>query len=147
MGLYGAIDKMDVGKQRPWRVMVADDMAPMRNLLRMILRKQGISQFVLAEDGQEAVNLFMKESLKKRRPDIVLLDIDMPRMNGLEALQEIRSVDSEVFIAMVSANSAEDSVVDAKEARVDGFLVKPIRSIQVEELLARFEKRQSTNAS
>jgi|SaaInl8_120m_RNA_FD_contig_81_302732_length_6459_multi_6_in_0_out_0_3 two-component system chemotaxis response regulator CheY len=147
MGLYGAIDKMDVGKQRPWRVMVADDMAPMRNLLRMILRKQGISEFVLAEDGQEAVNLFMKESLKKRRPDIVLLDIDMPRMNGLEALQEIRSVDSEVFIAMVSANSAEDSVVDAKEARVDGFLVKPIRSIQVEELLARFEKRQSTNAS
>ncbi|MBT3308527.1 MAG: response regulator [Gammaproteobacteria bacterium] len=138
---------MDVGKQRPWRVMVADDMAPMRNLLRMILRKQGISEFVLAEDGQEAVNLFMKESLKKRRPDIVLLDIDMPRMNGLEALQEIRSVDSEVFIAMVSANSAEDSVVDAKEARVDGFLVKPIRSIQVEELLARFEKRQSTNAS
>ena len=138
---------MDVGKQRPWRVMVADDMAPMRNLLRMILRKQGISEFVLAEDGQEAVNLFMKESLKKRRPDIVLLDIDMPRMNGLEALQEIRSVDSEVFIAMVSANSAEDSVVDAKDARVDGFLVKPIRSIQVEELLARFEKRQSTNAS
>jgi len=131
---------MDVGKQRPWRVMVADDMAPMRNLLRMILRKQGISEFVLAEDGQEAVNLFMKESLKKRRPDIVLLDIDMPRMNGLEALQEIRSVDSEVFIAMVSANSAEDSVVDAKEARVDGFLVKPIRSIQVEELLARFER-------
>lgn len=134
---------MDEGKQRPWRVMIADDMAPMRNLLRTILRKSGISDFVLAEDGQDAVSQFMKDSIKKRRPDVVLLDIDMPKMNGLEALREIRSVDEEVFIAMVSANSVEESVVDAKEARVDGFLVKPIRSAQVEELLNRFEKRQS----
>lgn len=135
---------MDEVKARPWRVLIADDMAPMRNLLRTVLRKQGISNFILAEDGQEAVNLFMKESLKKQRPDIVMLDIDMPNMNGLQALQEIRSVDDEVFITMVSANSKEDSVVDAKEARVDGFLVKPIRGAQVEDLLRRFEKKMGS---
>ncbi len=132
---------MDV-KARPWRVLIADDMAPMRNLLRTVLRKLGVQEFILAEDGSEAVHLFMKESLKQRTPDIVMLDIDMPRMNGLQALQEIRSIDEEVFITMVSANSVEDSVMDAKEARVDGFLVKPIRSAQVEDLLERFEQRR-----
>ncbi len=133
-------------KKRPWRILIADDMAPMRNLLRTVLRKQGVSDFILAENGSEAVNLFMKETLKQRRPDIVMLDIDMPVMNGLQALHEIRSLDEEVFITMVSANSVEESVVDAKESRVDGFLVKPIRGGQVEDLLERFEQRQGAAA-
>lgn len=129
-------------KVRPWRVLIADDMAPMRNLLRTVLRKLGVREFILAEDGSEAVHLFMKGALRKQTPDIVMLDIDMPRMNGVQALQEIRSVDQNVFITMVSANSLEESVLDAKEAHADGFLVKPIRSAQVENLLERFEQRQ-----
>lgn len=126
-------------ERRPWRVLIADDMAPMRNLLRAVLRKHGIQDFLLAEDGVEAVSIFLEESKYDVAPDIVMLDIDMPKMNGLEVLQEIRAVDPDVFIVMISANSTLNSVNHAIESQVNSFLVKPIRPSQVEELVEKFE--------
>ena len=126
------------------RVLIADDMLPMRNLLKMMLRKFGVKEFIMAEDGQEAINLFTKAVEKGNRPDLVLLDIDMPKVSGLEALQQLREIDSRVFITMVSANSAEESVTEAKLHTVNGFLVKPIRSIQMEALLRGFQAYQKS---
>ncbi|MBT3197566.1 MAG: response regulator [Gammaproteobacteria bacterium] len=127
-----------------WKALIADDMLPMRNLLKMMLRKQGVQDFIMAEDGQEAVNLYNKELEKGGEPDLILLDIDMPRMNGLEALQELRKLNTTIFITMVSANAIQNTVTEAKKLLVNSFLVKPIQPRQIEELVRNFEAYQQS---
>jgi two-component system KDP operon response regulator KdpE len=108
-------------------ILVVDDEPQIRRVMRATLTAQGYS-IVEARDGQEAL-----EKLRSERPDLVLLDMNMPVMDGLEACREIRR-DSEVPVIMLTVRSAERDKVRALDAGADDYVVKPFG---IQELLAR----------
>ena len=117
------------------RVLIVDDAAFMREMLRDILTDGGYEVVGEAVDGEQAVAQFRELS-----PDITTLDIVMPRKSGLEALREIRSLDENACIVMCSALGQEAMVMEALEAGARDFIVKPFKPDQA---LAVIEKVQS----
>ena len=108
-------------------VLVVDDEPAFRDALRMALAKEG---FVVhtADDGEEAVQIFTEA-----RPDIVLLDVMLPRMSGIDVCRHIRS-NATTPVIMVSAKSEEIDAVVALEIGADDYITKPYR---LRELVAR----------
>ena len=108
-------------------ILVVDDEPQIRRVMRTTLSAYGYS-VVEACDGQEAL-----EKLRSARPDLVVLDMNMPVMDGLEACREIRA-GSSVPIIMLTVRSAEKDKVRALDAGADDYVVKPFG---IQELLAR----------
>ena len=108
-------------------ILVVDDEPQIRRVMRTTLSAQGYS-IVEARDGQEAL-----EKFRSARPDLVLLDMNMPVLDGLEACREIRA-GSDVPIIMLTVRSAEKDKVRALDAGADDYVVKPFG---IQELLAR----------
>jgi two-component system, OmpR family, KDP operon response regulator KdpE len=108
-------------------ILVVDDEPQIRRVLRTTLTAQGYA-IVEARDGQEAL-----EKLRSERPDLVLLDVNMPVMDGLETCREMRR-GSDVGIIMLTVRSAEQDKVRALDAGADDYVVKPFG---IQELLAR----------
>jgi len=108
-------------------ILVVDDEPQIRRVLRSTLSTQG---YVITEakTGEEAL-----ESLRKERPDLVLLDMNMPGMGGVETCREIRRA-SDAPIIMLTVRNAERDKVAALDAGADDYVVKPFG---IEELLAR----------
>ncbi|MEC5397882.1 SpoIIE family protein phosphatase [Uliginosibacterium sp. H1] len=108
--------------QRSFKVLVADDTQANRTLLRAYLGRLGFDT-IQAEDGAQAVEVFEAE-----RPDIVLMDVMMPNMDGCEATRRIRSLPTAqwVPILIVSALDAEYDIVRGLEAGADDYLTKPL---------------------
>jgi len=103
------------------KILVVDDEAPIRDALGRKLKRDGYA-VALAGNGIEGLKLFHSE-----RPDLVVLDIVMPEMNGLTVCQRIREV-AETPIMMLSANAiTEEDIVEGLNAGADEYLVKPIR--------------------
>jgi two-component system, OmpR family, KDP operon response regulator KdpE len=118
-------------------IRIADDEPQIRRVMRATLSAQGYS-IVEAKDGQEAVIKFRSE-----RPDLVILDMNMPQMGGLDACREIRS-GSSVPIIILTVRNAEKDKVNALDAGADDYVVKPFG---IQELLARIRAalRRSPN--
>ncbi len=118
------------------RVLIVDDAAFMREMLREILTGAGFEIAGEAVDGEQAVSMFREVS-----PDIVTLDIVMPRKSGLEALREIKALDQGACVVMCSALGQEALVMQALEAGASDFIVKPFKPDQalsvVEKALAK----------
>jgi two-component system response regulator RegX3 len=108
-------------------VLVVDDEPAFREGLRQALKQEGFLVF-LAADGEEALEVWRAE-----KPDLVLLDVMLPRMSGIDVCREIRSVDDTPVI-MVSARNEEIDAVVALEVGADDYVAKPYR---VRELVAR----------
>lgn len=108
-------------------ILIVDDEPQIRRVLRTTLTAQGYA-IVEARDGQEAL-----EKLRSERPDLVLLDVNMPVMDGLEACREMRR-DSDIGIVMLTVRDAEQDKVRALDAGADDYVVKPFG---IQELLAR----------
>lgn len=109
------------------RVLVVDDEPSFREGLRVALESEGFVVDV-AEDGEEALRLFAARS-----PDLVLLDVMLPRMSGIDVCRQIRAVDDTPVI-MVSARREEIDTVVGLEVGADDYVAKPYR---VRELVAR----------
>ena len=109
------------------KVLIVDDEPQIRRVLRSTLSSQG---YVIAEakSGEEAVEL-----LRKEKPDLVLLDVNMPGIGGIAACREIRQA-SDAPIIMLTVRNAERDKVLALDAGADDYVVKPFG---IEELLAR----------
>ncbi len=103
-------------------VLISDDAAFMREMLRDILTEGGFDIAAEAIDGNEAIELFQEHS-----PDLVMLDIVMPRKSGLEALREIMAMSPSACVVMCSALGQETLVMDALEAGARDFIVKPFK--------------------
>jgi two-component system, HptB-dependent secretion and biofilm response regulator len=105
-----------------FRVLVVDDTQANRALLRAYLARLEF-QILMAEDGEEALSMYQAE-----RPDIVLMDLMMPKMDGFVAIQRIRAMDADkwVPIVIVSAMDAEYDVVRGLEAGADDYMTKPL---------------------
>jgi two-component system, chemotaxis family, chemotaxis protein CheY len=106
-------------------ILVVDDAAFMRMRTSKILTEAGY-EVIQAENGLEALNKY-----KEHRPDVVLLDITMPEMDGLTALQEIRAVDADAKVAMITALGQQQIVLEAVKAGAKDFLVKPCEGERV----------------
>ncbi|MCL1896910.1 MAG: response regulator [Clostridiales bacterium] len=104
------------------KIMIVDDAAFMRMMIRENLKKAGFSDFVEAGNGEEAVALF-----SQTHPDLTLLDITMPVKDGLAALQEIRKEDPGAKVIMCSAMGQESMVIEAVRFGALDFIVKPFK--------------------
>lgn len=112
------------------KILIADDEASLRDALGIILRQAGY-EVMFAADGAEAVERFMRE-----RPDLVVLDVMMPRLSGFEVCEALRAISPEVPLLMLSAKGAVDDRRSGLRAGADDYVVKPFDD---EELLLRIE--------
>jgi len=113
------------------KVLIVDDAQQVRRVLRTALSAEGYTIFE-AGTGEEALNLF-----RTSPPDVILLDVNMPGMTGLETCHEIRR-HSDVPILMLTVRNAERDKVMALDAGADDYVVKPFG---MQELLARLRQR------
>lgn len=102
------------------RIMLVDDTAFMRRMLRDILTKEGFEIVAEAQNGREAV-----EGYRETRPDLVVMDITMPEMDGIAAVREIIEEDPEARIMMCSALGQQEMVTESLEAGALDFVMKP----------------------
>ncbi|MFH1007988.1 MAG: response regulator [Candidatus Latescibacterota bacterium] len=102
------------------KVLVVDDELEICNLLSKFLTEKG-DQVVTAADGEEAL-----AKVERERPQMVLLDIDMPGMNGMEVLRRIKEMDDGIGVIMTSMARGMDTVEQALRMGVNDYLTKPI---------------------
>jgi len=107
-------------------VVVVDDDGMMREMLKLVMRSDNYSVIGEASNGQEAIAL-----CNRLTPGLVLLDINMPKMDGLQALEEIRKVSPTTIVIMVSAEATMDRVSEAIKKGAAGFVVKPLNAASV----------------
>ncbi len=104
----------------PARVLVVDDEAEAVELLREFLSAKGY-EVITASDGDEALR-----KVKEERPHLILLDIQMPRMDGLEVLRRLREIDKEVSVIMVTGVNEQEIARKAMELGAFDYIVKPL---------------------
>lgn len=114
------------------KILVVDDAAFMRMRCARLLLDAG-HQVVEAENGEQAVARYMEE-----RPDLVLMDITMPVMDGIAACAAIKEKDANATIVMVSALGQQSMVMAAIKAGARDFIVKPFQPDRVMEVVKRF---------
>ena len=116
-------------------VMIVDDASFMRVSIRQMIESHDYKIIAEAGDGEEAVELF-----KKFRPEIITMDITMPVMSGIEALKEIKKIDKDVKILMVSAMGQENLIREAIMNGASSFIVKPFQKEKLIEVLDKISK-------
>ena len=114
------------------KVLVVDDAAFMRMMLKDILTKNGFEIVGEAENGAIGVAAF-----QKLKPDIVTMDITMPEMNGIDAVKAIKTLDPAAKVVMVSAMGQQSMVIEAIQAGASDFIVKPFQPERVIDALTK----------
>ena len=108
------------------KILLVDDAAFMRKMIKDTLSKNGYTDLYEAVDGADAV-----EKYNELHPDLVIMDITMPNMDGLEALKAIRGKDNGANIVMCSAMGQESMVMDAVRSGAKDFIVKPFKGERI----------------
>lgn len=104
------------------KIMIVDDAAFMRMMIKNSLTGNGYTNIIEAADGQIAF-----ETYKAEKPDLVIMDITMPNMDGIQSLQAIKGYDPNAMVVMCSAMGQEAMVVDAIRYGALDFIVKPFK--------------------
>jgi CheY-like chemotaxis protein/CheY-specific phosphatase CheX len=118
------------------RILVVDDSMVMRKIISEALKKSGV-EVQEAGDGQEAM-----EKYKIFKPDLTIIDLVMPKMNGLDAIVEIQNSNPEAKFIIVTSTSRRDEIVTAKSLNVLSYLVKPLK---MEDLLVKVKEAFKKN--
>ena len=113
-------------------ILLVDDAAIMRLLLKDILTKNGYEVVAEAENGLKAV-----EKFKELHPDLVIMDITMPVMNGIQATKGIKEADANALIIMCSAMGQQSMVIESIQAGARDFIVKPFNTDRVVEAVQK----------
>ncbi|MFD3157532.1 response regulator [Haloimpatiens sp. FM7330] len=114
------------------KVLIVDDAAFMRMMIKDILEKNGFEVVGEANNGIQAVELY-----KKFEPDIVTMDITMPDMDGIEAVKAIKQINASAKVIMCSAMGQQTMVMDAIKAGARDFIVKPFQADRVLEAIKK----------
>ena len=114
------------------KVLIVDDAAFMRMMLKDILTKNDFEVVAEAENGKAGVAAF-----QKYKPDIITMDITMPEMNGIDAVKSIKAIDPNVKVVMVSAMGQQPMVIEAIQAGANDFIVKPFQPERVIEAITK----------
>ncbi|ACB84990.1 response regulator [Natranaerobius thermophilus] len=112
------------------KVLIVDDAAFMRMMIKDILTKNGFEVVGEAVNGQEAVDKYQELS-----PDLITMDITMPEKDGIQALKEIKEQDSNAKVIMCSAMGQQSMVIEAIQAGAKDFIVKPFQPDRVMEAI------------
>lgn len=113
-------------------ILICDDAAFMRMMIKDILTKNGYNVAGEAENGLKAV-----EKYKEVNPDLVLMDITMPEMDGIQALKEIKKMDGGALVIMCSAMGQQAMVIESIQAGAKDFIVKPFQPDRVIEAVKK----------
>lgn len=108
------------------KILLVDDAAFMRKVIKDTLNKSGYNDLYEAVDGADAVVKY-----DEIHPDLVIMDITMPNMDGLEALKAIRGKDGNANVVMCSAMGQESMVIEAVRSGAKDFIVKPFKADRV----------------
>ena len=114
------------------RVLICDDTEVIRKTMRMFLEKDGHEVVADCSCGEEAI-----ERYKLERPDVCLLDIAMPGMDGMTTMREIKSFAPDVRVIMCTAKDDQKSIDQAKELGVIDFVEKPFSPSRLREAMAK----------
>lgn len=114
------------------KILLVDDAAFMRMMLKDILSKAGYDPIVEAENGLVAV-----EKYKEETPDLVIMDITMPEMDGIQAVKEIKKISNGANIIMCSAMGQQAMVIESIQAGAKDFIVKPFQPDRVLEAVKK----------
>ncbi|MBQ8137914.1 MAG: response regulator [Lachnospiraceae bacterium] len=113
-------------------ILIVDDAAFMRMMIKDILSKNGYNVAGEAENGAKAV-----EKYKELTPDLVLMDITMPEMDGIQALKAIKAADASAKVIMCSAMGQQAMVIESIQAGAKDFIVKPFQQDRVLEAVKK----------
>jgi two-component system chemotaxis response regulator CheY len=113
-------------------ILVCDDAAFMRMMIKDILSKNGYNVVGEAENGLKAV-----EKYNELKPDLVLMDITMPEMDGIQALKKIKEGDPGACIIMCSAMGQQAMVIESIQSGAKDFIVKPFQADRVIEAVKK----------
>lgn len=114
------------------RIMIVDDAAFMRMMIKNILTEAGFEIVAEAENGKQAVDKY-----NELKPDLVTMDITMPEMDGISAVRQILGTDSKANIIMCSAMGQQAMVIEAIQAGAKDFIVKPFKPDRVMEAVTK----------
>lgn len=121
-----------IAEERPLQVLLIDDHALFRSGLLELLERRGIKVVAAVAEGVEGIR-----KVRELKPDVVLLDIRMPQMSGLETLRRLREEDKEVPVIMLTTSQDEEDVVDALRTGAQGYLLK---DMEADELVKALEQ-------
>ncbi|MDY4428046.1 MAG: response regulator [Lachnospiraceae bacterium] len=113
-------------------ILICDDAAFMRMMIKDILTKNGYNVAGEAENGVKAV-----EKYNELKPDLVLMDITMPEMDGIQALKKIKEADGSALVIMCSAMGQQAMVIESIQAGAKDFIVKPFQADRVIEAVKK----------
>lgn len=113
-------------------ILIVDDAAFMRMMIKDILSKNGYTVIGEAENGLKAV-----EKYKELSPDLVIMDITMPEMDGIQAVKQIKGINSGAKIIMCSAMGQQAMVIESIQAGARDFIVKPFQADRVVEAVKK----------
>ncbi len=113
-------------------ILICDDAAFMRMMIKDILTKNGYEIAGEAENGMKAV-----EKYKEVKPDLVMMDITMPEMDGIQALKKIKEVDPGAVVVMCSAMGQQAMVIESIQSGAKDFIVKPFDKDRVLEAVKK----------
>lgn len=116
------------------KVLTVDDAVFIRVTLRQMLERHGYEVVGEAGNGVEGIAKY-----KELQPDLVTMDITMPEMDGIEALREIKQINPQAKVIMISAMGQEKSVKESIVAGASGFILKPFNEEQVIRGLSKFK--------
>jgi two-component system chemotaxis response regulator CheY len=115
------------------KILVVDDSPQIRKSLRELLEKNGYEVVGEAGSGTEAI-----KQCTILKPDIIMLDIIMPQLGGIETLRMLRKINSEVRVVMVSALDSMDRVKECMKAGANHYILKPFEESKVIEIVRKF---------
>ena len=122
------------------KILVVDDFSTMRRIVKNLLKELGLSNTEEAEDGASALTM-----LKGGEFDFLVTDWNMPGMSGIELLKAVRADDSlsHLPVLMVTAESKREKIVEAAQAGVNGYVVKPFTAITLKEKIDKIFERMT----
>lgn len=118
------------------KILIVDDAAFMRMMLKNILVKNGYEVVGEAENVSVAIELF-----KSTQPDLVTMDITMPKVSGIEGVREILKIDPQANIIMISAMGQQAMVMEAIQAGAKDFIVKPFQQERIVQAVEKVLQR------
>jgi len=123
------------------KILIVDDFSTMRRIIKNLLRELGFNNTLEAEDGQTAL-----PKLQSGGIDFLITDWNMPGMTGIELLKTVRSDPSlrNLPVLMVTAEAKREQIVEAAQAGVNGYIIKPFTAATLQEKIEKiFERLQS----
>jgi len=108
------------------KILIVDDSTFMRIIIKRVLAKHGYTDIIEAENGREGL-----DQVEKERPDLVVLDIIMPAMDGLLTLKKLMKIDKKPNVVMITAVGQEQIMKECDKLGVKGYITKPFKDKQI----------------